>query len=112
MSLKVSIIFFSFIIAIEAVGMCPDPNGWATIPCVFVPGCQFAENGSLTTSATHCSNQLPDLDCQQLFPCDPAGTPACDPNAVVPVADQDSYPYVRAPACTNPSLHDIAMKCK
>ena len=89
----------------------PTPPGPA-VACVFVPECQFPENGSLTALAKQCSNELPDSDCEQLFPCDSSATPACDPTGAVPSADADSYPFVRAVACTNPGLHDIAVQCK
>ena len=107
----ISMYIQSHISVIKVAETCPDANWAGTILCVFVPGCKFAENGSLTTLATQCSNQLPDSDCQQLFPCNSSDSPDCDPTAVSFGVDQNSYPYVHATVCTNPTLHKIAVKC-
>ena len=102
-------IFFSSITLLNAQ-LCPDPNDSATlINCELVPGCNY-DNGSLTALATQCSNEISDSDCQQLFPCP---SPDCDPNtAGGDPTDPATLPYVRAPACLNPNIRDIALQCK
>ena len=101
-------IFFSFITLLNAQ-LCPASNGTANIEnCVLVPGCNY-DNGSLTALATQCSNELSDNDCQQLFPC----ASPCDQSSTGGTAGTSTtYPYVRAPACLNPNLRDIALQCK
>ena len=117
---KVFIIFLFLIATIEAGGKCPDDKNppTAAVDCVLVPGCNF-DNGSLTPLATQCSNQRSDADCQQLFPCPtaalttPVAIPACNPNDAGGTAGTSTtYPYVRAPACLNPNLREIALQCK
>ena len=125
---KILIVFFSYIVLLEAVGKCPDANGevyntngfnTSGVVCERVPGCNY-ENGSLTPVAKQCNNVFSDEECEALFPCeitnhfvDP-GVPNCnqshpgEPNA-------NNYifiPMTRAPQCTNPNLRDIALKCK
>ena len=110
---RVLIFLLSFIALSYGQGKCPDPNdSTATVNCTLVPGCNFQENGTLTTLATQCSNELADDDCAQLFPCDSAGTPACRDPADVGGETEDLYPYVRAPACNDPDLQNVALQCK
>ena len=110
---KIIIIFVSLIALVQGTANCPSPvPSSPAVACVFVPDCQFAENGTVTPLGTQCANELPDADCEQLFPCDSSGSPACDPTQAIANPTPDGYPYVRAPACTNPSLYDVAMKCK
>ena len=92
--------------------MCPEtPGEAASVNCVLVPGCNFASNGSLTPLATQCSNELSDSDCESLFPCPTTSTGAvCTPTGSG--TDAASFPYVRAPACTNANLQTIALQCK
>ena len=89
---------------------CPDvPGGPATRDCDVVPGCDSTtEIGLLLSKAKACSNELPDADCEQLFPCNATGTPPCDdiPDGTPGAA------YVRAPACTSPTLQSVALKCR
>ena len=109
---KVFIIFLFLIATIEAGGKCPDDTGAAALNCTLVPGCQFAENATLTTLATQCSDELSSTDCQQLFPCDSASTTHCRDPAAIGGLTPEEYPFVRAPACLSPALQDIALKCK
>ena len=86
MFVKSFVVLLSFIVTIEAYGMCPDKNGLAGYPgvgqpCALVPGCNYPENGTLTPLATQCSNELSDFDCGALFPCPTVsltGQPRCD----------------------------------
>ena len=110
---KVFILFLSTIALIEGTGKCPDPNGGTDlVNCTLVLGCNYAENGTLTILATQCSNELDDSDCELMFPCNSTATPACRDPADVGGATEDLYPYVRAPACTEPDMQDIALQCK
>ena len=109
---KLSTIFFLITLLedITAGQKCPDvPGGPATRDCDVVPGCDSAtETGILLPKARACSNELPDAECEQLFPCNATGPAPCD-DAL------DTTPgaaYVRAPACTSPSLQSVALKCK
>ena len=111
------VIFLSFITLLNAQE-CPDPipGGSSPVDCELVPECNF-DNGTLTPLATQCSNELADGDCEQLFPCPTpsnGGSPSdCDPTANTGTAgDSTTYPYVRAPACLNPNLRNIALQCK
>ena len=98
--------------------MCPDANGRAGYPsvgepCALVPGCNYPENGTLTPLATQCSNDIPDTDCEALFPCPTVGStgqPRCDFWSVG--TNPSTFPMVRSPTCLLPHLRNIAMKCK
>ena len=89
---------------------CPDvPGGPATRDCDVVPGCDSTtEIGILLPKAKACSNELPDAECEQLFPCNDTTVPPCDD-----ILDVTPGPaYVRAPACTSPTLQSVALKCR
>ena len=112
---KIFIVFFS-LIALPygtSTGLCPDSTGAAAVNCMLVPGCNY-DNGTLTALATACSNELSDADCAALFPCATSTTGAtCDQTLNTgTTGDATTYPYVRAPACTNANLQDIALQCK
>ena len=120
---KLLIVFLFLIANIEACGKCPDAVGRVTlggpvhgVECTVVPGCNDPINGSLTPVATQCSNELDDASCIALFPC-PPGTPGnyipvCELTAAGIPGDATTFPMVRAPACHNPGLKSIALKCK
>ena len=109
---KLFTVFF-FITLLEDViaqGKCPDvPGGPAVRECDLVPGCDsITEVGSVLSVAKRCSNELPDAECQQLFPCDPTATLPCDD-----IPDVTPGPaYIRAPACTSPGLQSVALQCR
>ena len=93
---------------------CPEtPGAAATVNCTLVNGCNFSNNGSLTAVATACDNELSDSACEALFPCPTSsstGGAVC--NRTGSGTDAASYPYVRAPACTDSDLEDVALQCK
>ena len=100
--------------ALSKCQKCPQtPGAAATVNCVLVDGCNFSNNGSLTPVATACDNELSDADCESIFPCPTSSTSGgavCDRTGSG--TDSASFPYVRAPACTNSNLQDIALQCK
>ena len=109
---KVFIVLF-FFIASSNGQLCPDSTGAATVNCTLVSGCNY-DNGTLTALATACSNELSDSACEALFPCTTSTSGAsCNQSANSGTSgDASTYPYVRAPACTDSDLESIALQCK
>ena len=109
---KVFIVLLFFITSSNGQ-LCPDSTGAAAVNCTLVPGCNY-DNGTLTALATQCSNEMDDSDCESLFPCTASSSGAtCNQTLNSGTSgDPSTYPYVRAPACTNANLQNIALQCK
>uniref|UniRef100_A0AC34RM18 ShKT domain-containing protein n=1 Tax=Panagrolaimus sp. JU765 TaxID=591449 RepID=A0AC34RM18_9BILA len=92
-----------------ADGKCPDATG-AADKVVCPLACQFPNNGSFFANARECNNQLPDAQCETIFPC----TGNCNYRnalAAILLMTPDTQPYVRNVACTDPAVQTQALQC-